>query len=87
MLGSNLVPGKWDALIGQIQVTGPTLSLEEGAGLLKAGVFTHSYCRGSPSDRSRLVSGLPTSREQFFFLRFKGLNKNKKSMLQRLCGL
>lgn len=32
MLGSSLMSGKWNALIGQIQVTGPTLSLEGGAG-------------------------------------------------------
>lgn len=88
MPGSSLAPGKWNAPIGQIQVTGPALSLEEGAGSAQGqGVYSQLLQGVSKRLLMACFCAPHKLRTGFFFLRFKGLNKNKKSMLQRLCGL
>ena len=79
MLGSNLVPGKWRAPIGQIQVTGPALSLEEGAGSAQGwGVYSQLLQGVSKRLLTACCSAPHKLRTGFFFCVLKGLIKIKR---------
>ena len=79
MPGSNLAPGKWSEPIGQIQVTGPALSLEEGAGSAQGqGVYSQLLQGVSERLLTACFCAPHKLRTGFFFRVLKGLIKIKR---------